>query len=142
MSERLDEVADYVRPGWRNRPQENEGFGGIGLVCVGDFGQAPPICDEALIRHPDDNSSTVKGTDAVRRVAFARRLIAKLDTVFRFRRVHRQGAVCPFKESALGSFLFSASGADVEFGPRCLFGASARPTQWFDTCSRCSGKLD
>ena len=91
VSQRLDEIArDQGRP-------SNDGFGGIGVILVGGFGQAKPIKQPSLIL------PFCKGTEVNpdKYVEAGQRLFAAFGTVFRLRRVHRQKGASAFKDGTL-----------------------------------------
>ena len=51
ISHRLDQVGKAL---WRERfhkapPDDIGGFGGIGVVCIGDFAQLPPVLSTLLL---------------------------------------------------------------------------------------------
>ena len=104
VSDRLELVARTL---WRRRnshlprmpsgklegePTTFGGFGGIGVVVVGDFAQIPPIGDASLI-------APAKGQS--QRAAAGQRLFQSFKDVIRLRRVYRQKGASHYKESTL-----------------------------------------
>eukprot|EP00662_Eupelagonemidae_sp_cell21_P057762 gene57762-biopygen59097 len=70
----------------------------MGVVLVGDFGQAPPIGEMSLLAPP---TAGERRAGARQMGCLGRRLFNNFDSCYRLRRVHRQGAVCDFKDSTL-----------------------------------------
>ena len=75
-----------------SEPEDFGGFGGLGVLLVGDFGQIPPIGDSSLIAPGRGQSQTA---------AAGQRLFAEFREVVRLRRVYRQKGASEFKDSTL-----------------------------------------
>ena len=105
VSDRLELVARTLwrrahrrrgRPGPDGRlpgePSHFGGFGGVGVVLVGDFGQLPPIGDVALIAPVKAQSRFAAG---------GQERFRDFTEIVRLRRVYRQAGASAFKDSTL-----------------------------------------
>ena len=96
ISRRLDQVR---KAWWRETfdaapPEDEDGFGGIGVVCMGDFAQLPPVLSTLLLM----GSPVIDGTNSgLRTLALTgRQRFKDFTDVIRLRRIHRiQGSRMP-----------------------------------------------
>ena len=89
---------------WRYRtgqapPDDLQGFGGIGVVCMGDFAQLPPVLSTLLLTGASIKDSANSG---LRTLALSgqRRFQSFVD-VIRLRRIHRLKGADPYKDSTM-----------------------------------------
>ena len=94
ISRRLEQVAKAL---WRQRnpgksldacPEDFGGFGGMGVICMGDFAQLPPIEASCLLRGGRLEESFQTGLRAS--AMQGREQFGKFTDVIRLRRIHRQ----------------------------------------------------
>jgi DNA replication protein DnaC len=76
--------------------QVDYGFGNIGLMLVGDFGQLPPVCASSLIGTTPSEHGGSRG-----HAAKGQRRFQSMTTVIRLRRIYRQAKADEFKESTI-----------------------------------------
>ena len=98
---RLEQVGKVV---WRHRfeqppPESLGGFGGIGVLLIGDFAQLPPVLSSSLLAE----SPLLEGRPTGRRslALSGRKTFQSFTKVLRLRRVHRLLGVDQYKESTL-----------------------------------------
>ena len=74
------------------------GFGNIGLMVVGDFGQLPPVCASSLIGSSvqEHHASGMRG-----RAGQGQRRFQTMQNIIRLRRIYRQKAADDFKLSTI-----------------------------------------
>ena len=107
ISRRLEQVAKAL---WQERrtgrqplaalPEDFNGFGGIGLLCMGDFAQLPPIKATSLLRGSRVEEGVRSG---LRHRAMQGRLRFEhfMKQVIRLRRIHRQKGADEYKETTM-----------------------------------------
>ena len=107
ISRRLEQVAKAL---WQERrmncqplaalPEDFGGFGGIGVVCMGDFAQLSPIRATSLLRGSRIEEGVRSG---LRHRAMQGRLQFEqfMKQVIRLRRIHRQKGADAYKESTM-----------------------------------------
>jgi len=106
ISRRLEQVGKVL---WRERcgasgfaraqAEDLGGFGGVGVLIIGDFAQLPPVLSSSLL----SEAPVLEGRSAgMRSLALAgRQTFQSFSTVVRLRRVHRLLGVDHYKESTL-----------------------------------------
>ena len=101
ISRRLDQVGKAL---WRERtgqapPDDLQGFGGIAVVCMGDFAQLPPVLSTLLLARGPIKDATNSG---LRTLALSgQRRFQSFVNVIRLRRIHRLKGADPYKESTM-----------------------------------------
>ena len=101
ISRRLEQVGKVL---WRERfgtapPDELGGFGGIGVVCMGDFAQLPPVLSSMLLTGSPIQDAKSSG---LRTLALTgRQRFQHFQDVIRLRRIHRIQGADPYKESTM-----------------------------------------
>lgn len=101
ISRRLDQVGKAV---WRERfhtvpPDDDDGFGGIGVVCMGDFAQLPPVLSTLLLMGVPILDAKNSG---LRTIALTgRQRFKEFKDVIRLRRIHRIQGADPYKETTM-----------------------------------------
>jgi len=101
ISRRLEQVSRVV---YRERfgeepPQDFGGFGAIGVVCMGDFAQLPPVLATSLLSGTPLQDSKNSG---LRSFALAgRQLFQTFTDVIRLRRIHRIKSADHYKDSTM-----------------------------------------
>ena len=101
MDRRLRQVARVLyRRRFNSDPPSDMGlFGGIGVVLMGDFAQLPPVLATCLLH---GSVIVERHNSGLRPLAFeGQKVFAQFTKVLRFRRIHRQKGVDPFKESTM-----------------------------------------
>ena len=97
---RLQQVHSHVvQQGGHSRFIESDyGFGNIGLMVVGDFGQLPPVCASSLIATTvqEHHAGGLRG-----RAAQGQRRFQSMQNVIRLRRICRLKAADDFKLSTI-----------------------------------------
>ena len=98
---RLEQVGKAL---WRKRsgtrpPEDLGGFGGIAVVCMGDFAQLPPVLATSLLPHAQVQEARASGLRG--RAIQGRLLFQSFAQVIRLRRIHRQKGADPYKESTI-----------------------------------------
>jgi hypothetical protein len=101
ISRRLEQVGKAL---WRERvgtepPSDLGGFGGFGIILIGDFGQLPPVLASSLLPHSkllEPQRSGLRGRALQGRLRFQ-----EFVNVVRLRRIHRQKGADLFKESTI-----------------------------------------
>ena len=98
ISRRLDQVArSILRSRGIEPPEDMGGFGGLGVVLTGDFGQLPPVLSSSLLAYGRPVESSLSGLRGYA-LQGQRRFQGFCDVV-RLRRIHRQKEVSAFKAS-------------------------------------------
>lgn len=101
ISRRLDQVGKAL---WRERfhtapPDDDDDFGGIGVVCMGDFAQLPPVLSTLLLMGVPILDAKKSG---LRTIALTgRQRFKEFKDVIRLRRIHRIQGADPYKESTM-----------------------------------------
>ena len=101
VSRRLDQVRKVL---WRERfhtaaPDDDVGFGGIGVVCMGDFAQLPPVLSTLLLMGSPIQDAKNSG---LRTLALTgRQRFKEFKDVIRLRRIHRIQGADPYKETTM-----------------------------------------
>ena len=101
VSRRLDQVRKVL---WREKfntvpPDDEDGFGGIGVVCMGDFAQLPPVLATLLLSGGPILDAKNSG---LRTFALAgRQRFKDFSDVIRLRRIHRIQGADPYKETTM-----------------------------------------
>ena len=101
VSRRLEQVSRVLyRERFREEPpQDFGGFGAIGVVCMGDFAQLPPVLATSLLSGTPLQDSKNSG---LRSFALAgRQLFQTFTHVVRLRRIHRIKAADHYKDSTM-----------------------------------------
>ena len=101
ISRRLEQVA---KAKWQFRfntkpPASFGGFGGLGVLCMGDFAQLPPVLATSLLpgsRLLEPRASNLRALAMDGRIRFQ-----KFSQVVRLRHIHRQKDADPYKESTI-----------------------------------------
>ena len=101
MSRRLEQVGKVL---WWKRfgkapPDDLGGFGGIAVVCMGDFAQLPPIKATSLLRTSRIEEPT--HSDKRKRALQGQERFQSFTQVIRLRRIHRQKGADEYKESTM-----------------------------------------
>ena len=101
ISRRLEQVSKSL---WRERfnvapPDDFGGFGGIGIVCMGDFAQLPPVLSTLLLMGTPIQDAKKSGLRAL--ALSGRKTFAEFRNVIRLRRIHRIQGADPYKESTM-----------------------------------------
>ncbi len=101
MNRRLEQVGKVL---WRRRfgtrpPDSLGGFGGLGVVLMGDFAQLPPVRSSTLMPGARLEAGRRSG---LRALALAgRQTFARFEDVIRLRVIHRMQAADSYKESTI-----------------------------------------
>ena len=101
INRRMQQVARVLwRRNFNRKPPRDMGsFGGFGVVLMGDFAQIPPVLSTSLMA---GMPIAERAGDSTRCLALAgRQTFNEFEDVIRFKRIHRQKGVCPFKESTM-----------------------------------------
>ena len=101
MSRRLEQVGKVL---WRARyghaaPDSLNGFGGVGVLLIGDFAQLPPVRSSSLLAGASIDDPKTGGMRAL--ALTGRQTFQTFEHVVRLRRIHRLLGADPFKESTL-----------------------------------------
>ena len=130
MSRRLEQVGKVL---WRRRtntepPDDLGGFGGIGLVCMGDFAQLPPVMATSLLPHAflqEPAGSGLRGRALQGRLRFQ-----AMASIIRLRRIHRQKGADPFKETTIRLRDAANTEADYRLWQEHLLGSPEERPTW------------
>ena len=98
---RLEQVGKVL---WRTRrggppPDSLGGFGGIGVLLIGDFAQLPPVCASSLLTEAGVQEARAAGLRSL--VLAGRQTFQDFTQVVRLRRVHRLPGADLYKDSTL-----------------------------------------
>ena len=101
VSRRLDQVRMVL---WRERfraapPDDDDGFGGFGVVCMGDFAQLPPVLSTLLL-----TGSSILDAKNSRLRTYAltgRQRFKQFTDVIRLKRIHRIQGADAYKETTM-----------------------------------------
>ena len=140
ISRRLEQLSKAL---WRERagaepPEDLGGFGGLGIVLIGDFGQLPPVLASSLLPHSkmlEPLRSELRKHTLQGRLRFQ-----EFINVVRLRRIHRQKGADVFKESTIRLRDAAVTPEDYKlWQEHVLISSDARPA-WDggeDLLSRC-----
>jgi hypothetical protein len=102
ISRRLEQVGKVL---WRelhgqNLPSETlDGFGGLGVLLIGDFAQLPPVLSSSLLPQAAIEERKTSGKRSL--ALDGRKSFGRFEKVIRLRRIHRLLGKDPFKDSTL-----------------------------------------